>query len=199
MLTTNYRSWMKDCIFFKGLLFATGQFTPFQDFGVWTNHMPLAFLIPGQIQEWFGAGLRTGRYFSIFLSILMLIGLWLTVKGLSGKWWAAGAIWAYALNPAAVKLYTIAISQAIIACMFVWMLFFCLGKEKRIWQLIIAGAISGLMIFNPGEYGSGFPHPHHIYIVEIWMEIGDCFVPECHDSADHWSCSILAGNIANMG
>ncbi len=142
---------------FKGLLFATGQFTPFQDFGVWTNHMPLAFLIPGQIQEWFGAGLRTGRYFSIFLSILMLIGLWLTVKGLSGKWWAAGAIWAYALNPAAVKLYTIAISQAIIACMFVWMLFFCLGKEKRIWQLIIAGAISGLMILTRENMVPVFP------------------------------------------
>lgn len=105
---------------YKGLLFATGQYTPFQDFGVWSNHMPLAFLIPGQIQEWFGSGLRTGRYFSIFLSMIMLIGLWLTVKALSGKWWAAGAIWAYALNPASIKLFTIAISQAIVACIFVW-------------------------------------------------------------------------------
>jgi hypothetical protein len=153
---------------FKGLLFATRQFTPFQDFGVWTNHMPFAFLIPGQIQEWFGAGLRTGRYFSIFLSILMLIGLWLTVKSLSGKWWAAGTIWAYALNPAAVKLYTIAISQAIIACMFVWMLFFCLGKEKRIWQLIIAGAISGLMILTRENMVPVFP----ILIIYIWWRFG---------------------------
>jgi hypothetical protein len=153
---------------FKGFLFTTRQFIPFQDFGVWTNHMPLAFLIPGQIQEWFGAGLRTGRYFSIFLSLIMLIGLWLIVKELSGKWWAAGAIWAYALNPAAVKLYTIAISQAIIACMFVWMLFFCLGKEKRTWQLIISGAISGLMILTRENMVPVFP----ILILYIWWRFG---------------------------
>ena len=142
---------------YKGWLFVTGQFTPFQDYGVWTNHMPLSFLIPGQIQEWFGVGLRTGRYFSIFLTIVMLIGLWLTVKSVSGKWWAAGAVWAYALNPASIKLYTIAISQAIIACMFVWMLFFSLGKAKRTWQLVIAGALSGVMILTRENMTPVFP------------------------------------------
>ena len=31
----------------KGLWFATGKFTPYQEYGPWTNHMPLSFLIPG--------------------------------------------------------------------------------------------------------------------------------------------------------
>ncbi len=153
---------------FKGWLFATGQYTPFQDFGVWTNHMPLAFLIPGQIQEWFGAGLRTGRYFSIFLSLMLLMGLWLTVKGLSGKWWAAGALWAVVLNPAGIKLYTIAISQAIVACVFVWMLYFSLGKEKKTWQLTIAGVLSGIMILTRENMIPVFP----ILVLYIWWRYG---------------------------
>ena len=32
---------------YKGWLFATGQYVPFQDYGPWTNHMPLSFLIFG--------------------------------------------------------------------------------------------------------------------------------------------------------
>lgn len=153
---------------FKGLLFASRQYSPFQDFGVWTNHMPLAFLIPGQIQEWFGAGLRTGRYFSIFLSIIFLVGIWLTVKGISGKWWAAGAVWAIALNPAGIKLYTIAISQAIVACMFVWMLFFSIGNERKIWQLTIAGVISGVMVLTRENMVPVFP----ILVLYIWWRFG---------------------------
>jgi hypothetical protein len=35
---------------YKGYLFATGQQIPFADFGVWTNHAILSFLIPGYIQ-----------------------------------------------------------------------------------------------------------------------------------------------------
>ena len=31
---------------YKGYLFATGQSTPFQDYGAWGNHMPFSFLIP---------------------------------------------------------------------------------------------------------------------------------------------------------
>ena len=153
---------------FKGWLFATGQYMPFEDFGVWTNHMPLAFLIPGQIQEWFGAGLRTGRYFSIFLAVLLLIGLWSTVKGLAGKWWAAAALWAIAINPAGIKLYTIAISQAIVACVFIWMLYFSLGKDKRIWQLAIAGILSGAMILIRENMVPVFP----ILVLSIWWRYG---------------------------
>ena len=32
----------------------SGEYQPYQDYGVWTNHMPPSFLIPGLIQVWFG-------------------------------------------------------------------------------------------------------------------------------------------------
>ena len=41
---------------YKGYLFATGQTTPFQDYGAWGNHMPFSFLIPGYVQAIFGPG-----------------------------------------------------------------------------------------------------------------------------------------------
>src|SRR5512147_1138463 len=53
---------------YKGYLFANGSQTPFTDYGLWTNHAILSFLIPGYIQKWFGPGLETGRYFMIFIS-----------------------------------------------------------------------------------------------------------------------------------
>src|SRR5258705_11359903 len=48
---------------YKGYLFANGLRTPFADYGVWTNHAILSFLIPGYIQKWFCSGLETGLYF----------------------------------------------------------------------------------------------------------------------------------------
>lgn len=77
----------------KGYWYVTGQYIPFQDYGPFTNHMPLAFLIPGYIQQWFGTGLRSGRFFAVFLGLLFLVGLWLLVRRLAGHWWAAAAVW----------------------------------------------------------------------------------------------------------
>src|SRR5512146_2437970 len=65
---------------YKGYLFVSGQQTPFADYGLWTNHAILAFLIPGYIQKWFGPGLETGRYFMIFISLFTLLGLWVFAK-----------------------------------------------------------------------------------------------------------------------
>jgi hypothetical protein len=39
---------------YKGYLFAEGIYRPFQDYGPWTNKMPLAFLIPGWAQALLG-------------------------------------------------------------------------------------------------------------------------------------------------
>lgn len=50
---------------YKGWLFATGKYSLFEYYGLRTNHMPLAFLIPGYVQKWFGPGLRTARYLSL--------------------------------------------------------------------------------------------------------------------------------------
>ena len=131
---------------YKGWLFATGKYTPFADYGVWTNHMPLSFLIPGYIQKWFGTGLRTARYFMILLGLLTQLGLWIVVRRWSNRWWAAGAVLAFALNPASIKLYTLSISQGVIACMLVWMLVAALAEQTPLWRILLGAVLASLMI-----------------------------------------------------
>lgn len=129
----------------SGYLFATRRYWPFQDFGPWTNQMPLSFLIPGVIQALTGPGLRTGRYFAILLGILLMISIWITVRRFAGYWWAAGALLSLAVNPALIKIYSLAISQVLVACMLGWMLVFILGKGRPQWQLTLGGLIAGML------------------------------------------------------
>ncbi len=69
---------------YKGWLFATGRYAPFQE-GVWTNHAILSFLIPGYIQKWFGPGLDVARYFMIFLALLTLLAIWIFARRWGGS------------------------------------------------------------------------------------------------------------------
>jgi len=131
---------------YKGWLFATGQYVPFQDYGLWTNHAVLSFLIPGYVQKWFGPGLDVARYFMIFLASLTLLGLWIFAKRWGGKWWAAAAIWVIALNPAEIKVYTLALSEGLIAVMLVWILVLAVGIKRPLWQVLLGSALAGLMI-----------------------------------------------------
>lgn len=133
---------------YKGLLFATGQYVPYQPNGPWTNHMPLAFLIPGYLQVWLGAGIRTARYSAILLAILMLIGLWLLSRRIGNRWWAAAAVWALALNPALLKTYSTAVSQGLVACMLVWMLTFTLGDDRPWLQIVLGSILAGAMVMT---------------------------------------------------
>ncbi|HSB00732.1 MAG TPA: hypothetical protein VLE49_08785 [Anaerolineales bacterium] len=133
---------------YKGWLFATGKYVPFQDYGVWTNHAVLSFLIPGYIQKWFGLGLDVARYFMIFLAVLTLLGLWVFAKRWGGKWWAVGAIWVMALNPAEIKVYTLALSEGLIAVMLAWMLALAVGVKRPLWQLMLGSALAGLMFLT---------------------------------------------------
>jgi hypothetical protein len=133
---------------YKGWLFATGQYVPFQDYGVWTNHAILSFLIPGYIQKWFGPGLDTARYFMIFLGVLTLLGLWVFARRWGGNWWAAAAVWVIALNPAEIKVYTLALSEGLIAVMLAWILVLTVGVKRPLWQLMLGSALAGLMILT---------------------------------------------------
>jgi len=132
----------------KGLLFVKGVYRPFQDYGPWTNKMPLAFLIPGIPQVLFGPGLRTGRYFSVFLGFLILLGLWWGTRRLAGRWWATGLLWAVAANPATIAYYSVAISQVIVACQLTWMLALSLGERRPLWQTTLAAALAALMVMT---------------------------------------------------
>jgi hypothetical protein len=134
---------------YKGYLFVTGVYKPYQDFGPLTNKMPLSFLIPGWVQAVFGPGLRSGRYFAILLGVLMLLGLWLAARRLSGGWWAAAVIWAVAIDPILVKMYAQALSEGLVAAMLPWVFFLLLGipgKATRLWRVILGAVLMGIVV-----------------------------------------------------
>lgn len=132
----------------KGFLFVSGRYSPFQIDGPHTNQMPLSFLIPGAIQVLFENSLRTGRYFSIFLGLLILLGLWIVARRLGNRWWAAGAVWMVAINPAYANGYSMAVSQVLVACMLTWVLVLALDQKAAIWRLALASVLASLMILT---------------------------------------------------
>lgn len=131
---------------YKGILLASGQYTPFQDNGVWMNQMPLSYLIPGWIQLLFGPGLVTGRMFAFSLSLLAVIGLYLTARRLGGAWPAAWLVWALALNPALMRMTALAASQGLVAALLAWTMFLTLGPERKNWQLFLGGLLAGAVV-----------------------------------------------------
>jgi len=133
---------------FKGWLFAAGKYTPFQPYGPWTNQMPLAFLIPGWIEMLLGPGLDTGRTLALNLGLLTFLALWLTALRLGGRWTAALLSAMIALNPAAGRMVSMAASQGLVACLLAWTLFFSLGKDRKNWQLTLAGVLAGAAVMT---------------------------------------------------
>lgn len=133
---------------FKGLVFARSEFSPFQDYGYWTNKAPFAFLIPGYIQYWFGAGLREARYFALLVSFFMLAGVWILANRLGGKTWAAVAMWVFALSDANVSFYSQALSQGLVACMLAWVFVCALGEDRPLRQIIFASALSVVIVMT---------------------------------------------------
>jgi len=131
---------------YKGWLFTSERYTPFQAYGPWTNQMPLAFLIPGWVEQVFGPSLSTGRMMAIALGVLMLFGLWLTARRLGGPWIATTIVAAVVLNPAAARMYAIAASQGLVACILTWTMFFSLGVDRKNWQLFIGGLLAGAAV-----------------------------------------------------
>ncbi len=119
----------------KGYYYVKGIYQPFQDYGPWTNNMPLAYYIPGLAQALFGPGLQTGRYFAIFIAALMLLAIWLLLRRLKGRWWALAGVLFFALNPALIKTYVQAVSQVIVACLLAWSLFFLIGEKRSLAQI----------------------------------------------------------------
>ncbi|HSB67226.1 MAG TPA: hypothetical protein VLD65_11655 [Anaerolineales bacterium] len=124
----------------------SGRYVPFQDYGPLTYQMPLAFMIPGTIQYLFGQGLTMGRYFAVLLSLFTLSGLFLTSRRLSNSWLAAGAIFVFVLSPAAAKMYSMALSEGLVTCLLIWVMFLTLGEGRRLWQLILGSILAGAIL-----------------------------------------------------
>jgi len=151
---------------YKGWLFTTGKYTPFQEYGVWTNKMPLSFLIPGYVQLLFGAGIRTGRYFSIFLGILILCGLWVLVRRLAGRWYATATMCLFAWNPALSQMYSVAVPQVLVAATFTWVLVFILGEDRPPWQIIAGSFLAGIMVMTRLNMA---PVPFLVLLYIVWQ------------------------------
>jgi hypothetical protein len=133
---------------FKGYFFAIGRYWPYQEYGFWTNHMPLSFLIPGYAQALFGPGIRTARFFAVFQGTLTITAVWLTARRLSGNWWGAFATWTLALNPLLIKTYSLGLSQGVVAVLLSWSLFFVLGRERARWHIILGSVLAGMVLLT---------------------------------------------------
>jgi hypothetical protein len=153
---------------YKGNLFASGAFHPFQSDGPRTEYGPLSYLIPGYIQLWFGPGLRTGRIFAIIVGVLALAGLWATVRRLAGAWWAALAVWAVALNLAIIRFYSVGISQGLVTCLLMWALFLALGKERRTWETVLSAVLAGLILLTRQDMAPVLP----FLLIYIFWQFG---------------------------
>lgn len=132
----------------KGMFYLNGIYKPFEPYGPLTNKAPLAFIIPGIAEFIFGAGLRTGRYFSIFLGLLTILGVWITARRWSGNWLAALTVWVFALSPMIIKLHARAVSEVIIACILAWICVLILDKERPLWQVLLAASLAAVAVFT---------------------------------------------------
>jgi hypothetical protein len=153
---------------YKGLMYATGVYRPFQEYGFWTHKAPLSYLILGFLQSWFGPGLGVGRFFAVLISLLGLYGLWLAARRLGGNWWAAAVVWALALNPVMVKFYSIASVEGLVSCLLVWSVAFAVGEKRRVPQLVLSAALATVMVLCRQNMMPFLP----FLLVYIWWQYG---------------------------
>jgi hypothetical protein len=153
---------------YQGFMFAKNIYRPFQNYGFWQYNAPLSYLIPGFIQAWFGPGLVVGRYFALFLGLLMLLGVWIVARRLGGKWWAATSLLVFALNPANIKIYSLAVSQVLIACLLTWVMVLALGEKRPVWQIVAGMILSGMIVLTRQNLVPLFP----ILAVYIFVQNG---------------------------
>ncbi len=132
----------------KGLYFVEDRYRPYQDYGPRTNHTPLAFLIPGFVQHTFGPGLLTARIFAVTLGVGALVFAWIGLRRTAGEPWATAAIWLTVLNPALIKMYSVATSQVLVALILTAMLALALGKDRPNWQLNLAAVLAGVVMMT---------------------------------------------------
>jgi hypothetical protein len=131
---------------YKGYLFASGTYHPYQDYGPRTQYGPLSYLIPGYIQLVFGPSLLTGRLFGVITGILALVGLWLVARRLGGYWWGATAVWATALNPGVIRNYSFGVNQGLVACLLMWTLVLSLKRSQSNWQITAGTILASILL-----------------------------------------------------
>ncbi len=133
---------------YKGYLFASGVYHPFQEYGPKTQYGPLSYLIPGYVHLVFGPSLLVGRLFGVITGLLAVVGLWLVSRRLGGYWWGTLAVWATAINPGVIRNYSFGVSQGLVACFLMWILVLCLKKSRSNWQVIAGTVLAGILLLT---------------------------------------------------
>lgn len=152
----------------KGMFYLNGIYRPFEPYGPLTNKAPFAFLIPGFVEYLFGAGLRTGRYFSILLGLLTVLGVWITSRRWAGNWLAAGTVWVFTFSPMVIKLHSIAVSEVLIACMLAWICVLVLEEQVSSWRIVAGAALSALVILTRQNVAPILP----LFILYVFWQHG---------------------------
>ena len=67
----------------------------------------------------------------------MLVALSWTARRFGGNWGGALVVCAIALTPISIQIYSLAISQALAACLLAGSLFFILGEKRSLWQIAL--------------------------------------------------------------
>jgi hypothetical protein len=129
---------------YKGWLFTSGQYTPFEDGGVWTNQLPVAYFLAGLPQVIFGPGMAAGRYAAVVMGVLSLLGLGMAANRLGGRWWGAAVVWVVALNTGWVMAFSQVFSQGMVSFLLAWMLFFLTSPSADRRELTTAAFLAGL-------------------------------------------------------
>jgi hypothetical protein len=174
-----------------GDLYARGILRPFQDYGPPRWYSPLAYLLPGQMEKWFGASLLTGRFFSVVCGIGMLIPLWLIARRRGGKWCGVAILWSFTLTPIAIQIYSLALSQALVACLLAWSLFFVLAEKRPLWQIVTGSVLAGLVIMTRQNL---FPLIPFLIAYVFWQHgktagwwsLAGCLIPVLVIHAIYW-------------
>ncbi len=132
---------------YLGYRFASGSLF-YGNLGAWNYYAPLSYFLPGLAQVIFGPGLETGRYFSIACALLAALALWILARRLRGEWWAAVVVWALALMPMQIKMFSLALSQALTACLLAWTLVLVIGEQRSDGQILAGALLAGLTVMT---------------------------------------------------
>ena len=151
----------------KGKWFINGTYKPFQDYGPLPTYPPLSFISLGISQLLLDSGLESGRIIAVFYSVIMLVGLWLTVNRLRGKWWALFSVGLFVISPAWIIYYSRAMTQGISSLLVVWSLYFLLGEKKKNWEPYVGVILAAMTTMIRQNM---LPYLGLVILYVIWME-----------------------------
>lgn len=137
----------------KGYLFTIGEYFPYQDYGPWTNKMPLSFMIPGWIQNTFGPSLLTIRMAAFLMQVGIVINLFVLGRRFFSYTGAVLAVALFALNPDLPSFYSQGNTQIVSAFLISIILVLTLGKGRSQLSLLIGNLFAGILLLARENMG----------------------------------------------